>query len=133
MMHNDAVFCTEEMRVSAIEVKYKDGKSYILDSVKSFIKTTDGLKDVSLVKDFNDTFFQYYQETGTYPVTGDALLNRLPDFVRPTKWNDTQFIGKIEFVGYKKDKELFRKTIKAYTDACHVYCDEKDLAPIILE
>ena len=62
------------------------------------------------------------------------LLDRhFPDFVKPTKWNETKFIGEVDFVGYKKDKELFRKTIKVYTDACHVFCDEKDLAIIYLE
>ncbi|MBN9302371.1 MULTISPECIES: hypothetical protein [Dysgonomonas] len=130
---DNIVYCTDEMRMIGVGVKHKDGSPYVLDSVKSFIATKEGLKNVSVFKDFNDTFFQYCQKQGTYLFVGDGFDRHFPDFVKPTKWNETKFIGEVDFVGYKKDKELFRKTIKVYTDACHVFCDEKDLAIIYLE
>jgi len=131
--NDDTIFCTEELRVSVIKVKHKDGSPYGLDSVKTFIETKDGLKDISMIKKYDDIVFQYYQEYGSYPVVGDGLTQHFPNFVKPTKYNDIKFIEEVLFVGYKDENEMFRRKVKAYTDACHVFCDERDLAVIDLE
>jgi hypothetical protein len=130
---DDSVNCTDVLQIISVKVQHKDGSPYALDSVKTFIETEAGLKDLSFFNDFDDTVFQYYQENGTYPVTGDGLTRYYPDFVMPTRWDEVKLVGTVIFVGYKNDKELFRKNIKVYTDACHVFCDEKDLAVIVLE
>jgi len=130
---DDFIACTNELRVSNIQVQHKDGTPYALDSVKTFIEIKDRLKNISHFEDFDNIFFHNCQEDGTYPVVGDIDDRHFPDFVRPTKYNEIKFIGEVQFVGYKADKELFRKKIKVYTDACHISCDEKDLAVIDLE
>ncbi|NDV96956.1 hypothetical protein D0T84_18890 [Dysgonomonas sp. 521] len=130
---DDMVACTEELRTISVGVQHKDGSPYALDSVKTFIETEVGLKDINIFNDFDSQGFKNCREDGIYPVTGDGLTRHYPDFVMPTKWDEVKLVGVVIFVGYKDDKELFRKNIKVYTDACHVFCDEKDLAVIDLE
>lgn len=127
------VACTKELRTISVGVQHKDGNPYALDSVKTFIEIEEELKNINVITDFAGNGFQYCQEQGVYPVTGDGLTRYYPDFVMPIRWDEVKLIGTVIFVGYKNDKELFRKNIKVYTDACHVFCDEKDLAVIVLE
>lgn len=130
---DDFIACTEELRMSHIQIQHKDGTPYALDSAKTFIETKEGLKDIIFFEEYDNIFFHNCQKEGSYPVIGDINNRSFPDYVKPTKYNDINFIGQVQFVGYKNDKELFRRKVKVYTDACHVFCDEKDLAVIDLD
>ena len=110
--------CDESFYTILISVKDKENKPYGLDSIKVFLKTQEGHKDISIVKNFDSDEFKEYQKSGEYPVVNDILNIHF----NTEEYEKTLAlpIAHIHISGYKNKTKVFDKYGIILIGQCHV-------------